>query len=209
MRLEGDVMRIEFAWRCGEYALLGLFLLACMAALVTLWIISPTPRMAALALILGPLCIIAEWPVLAGLLNRTVIEASPQAGLRVRHGPIPWLRSLSIPAGQAAQFYIEQIHAGPRWGSARLKLALHDGDSVWITWLLPPGHASWAAEMERELERHLGIFNRPAVCTHCGYDLRMAVHQCPECGQKIKSTRFARRQWAAEIARLTRGRRGR
>ena len=96
---------------------------------------------------------------LAGFLNHTTVQVS-SGQLSVRHGPLPWPGGRTLPAGDIAQVYREEIARSTRSGTStsyRLSAVTHDERK---RKLLTCSSADVALYVEQEVERCLGIADR-------------------------------------------------
>jgi hypothetical protein len=93
---------------------------------------------------------------LAGLLNRTIIEAGA-THLVIRHTPVPWPGNRKVRAGELQQLFCEE-QVMNRSVTYRLNAVLGDGRKLTLVKSLP--EANQALFLERALERHLGIPDR-------------------------------------------------
>lgn len=205
---QDGLLRVSFAWRCFDHAVL-LAAATCWVAIPPMLLL-PTgnPIADTLALAASLPGLLLGYVALAGLLNSTTIEVGPDA-IRVRHHPIPWPAPAPVPTARIVQIYAHARDVSLRWGAlVRVWAALDDGAHVPLTWYLRADRAAWATFVEREIEKHLGITDHPVLCPACGYDVRATPHRCPECGHRPRSTATKRRRWAKAAASLL-GRRGR
>jgi hypothetical protein len=98
---------------------------------------------------------------LAGLVNRTVIRAD-RSMIDVRHGPLPWPGSKSLPAEQIDQLYCkESVSHGNNGPQHRYSVEVALKGNTLSTLLKGLEDAGHALYIEQELERHLGIEDRP------------------------------------------------
>lgn len=98
---------------------------------------------------------------LAGFLNRTTVTA--EIGLlAVQHGPLPWPGNKQLLEEQLQQLYSKENVSHSKNGvnySYEVHAALHDGEPVKLLGGLDT--AEQALFIEQELERYLGIVDKP------------------------------------------------
>lgn len=103
------------------------------------------------------------YPLLLSAFNRTFIEASPGAGVRVRHGPLPWVSlPRSVRRLDISQLYAKRLTRMRQGGiDAIYELRVqHPNGSTEL--LVGDGlSAEEVLFLERTLEQHLGIDDRP------------------------------------------------
>lgn len=103
---------------------------------------------------------------LAGLLNRTVVEAERGHALTVRHGPLPWPGAVALETSSVVQLFVTATRRVDRDGDPRTTYALaaltKAGARVPVlrTVGLPLEDALF---LEQELERHLGLRDVPVA----------------------------------------------
>lgn len=99
--------------------------------------------------------------VLAGFLNRTVIEVSDRE-LEVRHEPLPWPGSRKLPAASLAQLYCQEHRRHGQHGSVHCTYQLHAIDTAGRKQKLLSGmsEADQALYIEQVIEDRLGIEDR-------------------------------------------------
>ena len=118
------------------------------------------PIVGYLALSLGGLCVYA---LVMMLVNRTVVEVTKEH-VSISHGPLPGLlRRRIVNAREIAQVYCEEhswrMKIGVTDYDYELKVILVDGRRVSLLPDIP--NAQQAAFLEQEIERRLGIIDRP------------------------------------------------
>jgi hypothetical protein len=130
------------------------------------WYTAAFTQNAPLIMVLFPLIHVAvgvglTWFALAWLLNRTVIRVDYDR-LTVRHGPIPWPGRRTLRAHEISQLYCEEQQKRDRQGDVsrqfRLKAITLEGAKIE---LLALDTLEQARFMEQEIERFLGIEDRP------------------------------------------------
>lgn len=93
--------------------------------------------------------------------NRTTITCGPKE-VRVVHGPLPWRTPAAIPRADLEQLYVvRQISRGKNGTTTTYDLMAvrRQGDAVKVVTGLD--EIEKARFLEQEMERHLGIVNRP------------------------------------------------
>ncbi|MCK6546535.1 hypothetical protein L6R52_11855 [Myxococcota bacterium] len=107
--------------------------------------------------VFGALMSVCVYYTLTGFVNSTTVTVAFDA-LRVRHGPLPWLRDVDVSRASIAQLSVREVVTKVRGGVARtyhVSANLSSGRSVMLVEGLPtPDDARF---LEHELERHLGI----------------------------------------------------
>ncbi len=97
----------------------------------------------------------------AGFFNRTVVRAD-RGMIEVRHGPLPWPGNKTLPAGQVDQLYCkETVSHGKNGPHHRYSVEVAMKGNTAATLLSGLTTAEHALYIEQELERHLGIEDRP------------------------------------------------
>jgi hypothetical protein len=162
---EGDVLRLSWSWyRPVVWVVLGMLLLI-LAGLVPIAAGWREPTNGSSRDAWGSVLVVLVlfgYPSLLSLFNRTHIEASPGTGLMIRHGPLPWHRARTLKTEEIRQLY-GQRHQFKNKGRAsymyELRVLLGDGSTRHLI-----GGGLSAEEvlfLERTLESHLGIEDRP------------------------------------------------
>lgn len=126
---------------------------------------SRPPSQAFLGLFLIPFILVGlttGWVALAFLLNRTTIRVSGRR-LSVTHGPVPWPGKREIDISTLDQLYCEEYVAYSQNHVPQVRLMIQalrkDGSKVkLVRGMEDPGQALY---LERLLETHLGIVDRP------------------------------------------------
>ena len=130
------------------------------------------PKPFSLIMVLFPIGHVAvgiglTYSVLAGLLNRTTVEASRRE-LVVRHRPIPWRGNRRLAASDVEQLYVERGHPARtgrggvgHLGLFQLSAVLRDGGKVKL--LGGFTSADKPLFLEQWIEQRLGIPPRPVV----------------------------------------------
>lgn len=98
---------------------------------------------------------------LAGVFNRTVVRVMPE-GVSINHGPLPWPGSTVLARCDVAQIYARRVDI-TRKRSVETSWSLHVHQRSGQDRKLLPGLETHthALFLERELERALGIRDRP------------------------------------------------
>jgi hypothetical protein len=162
---EGDVLRMSWSWYKPVVWAVLLLLVLILGGLLSKaagWL-KPTNGTETEAL--GGAVVVLVlfgYPVLLSFFNRTLIEASPRTGLKIRHGPLPFFRPRTLRIEEIRQLYGQQ-HQYKNKGRAsyvyELRVLLEDGST---RGLLSGGlSAEEVLFLERTLESHLGIEDRP------------------------------------------------
>lgn len=108
------------------------------------------------------------YTVLAGLLNRTVIEAG-HGIIRVRHGPIPAKGNLRLPSSSIRQLYCKEKVKRTKTASVpnyQLHALLANGESKQLTSHIDD--LETVLYLEQALERRLGLEDAPVAGEHRG-----------------------------------------
>jgi len=97
----------------------------------------------------------------AGFVNRTVVRAG-RGTIEVRHGPLPWPGNKNLPSGQIDQLYCKETVSrgknGPHYRYSVEAVLRGSTHSALLTGL---ENSDQALYFEQELERYLGIEDRP------------------------------------------------
>lgn len=103
------------------------------------------------------------YPLLVSAFNRTFIEAGPGVGIQVRNGPLPWLfQPRSVRRRDISQLYAKRLTRMNQAGIDaiyELRVQRPNGSTELLL-----GNGLSAEEvlfLERTLEQHLGIQDRP------------------------------------------------
>jgi hypothetical protein len=97
--------------------------------------------------------------VLCGFLNKTRIRAS-RSELDVSHGPLPWYGARTVPAREVDQLFCREKGRGKEGQAAYIVSAvLRDGKRIDLVSDLQSREQ--ARYIEQEVERYLGIADRP------------------------------------------------
>ncbi len=105
---------------------------------------------------------------LAGIINRTIITVDNVA-LSIRHFPLPWRHSGAIASGNIEQLYCREYqiqNRGQTWNRYDLCALLRSGIERKL--LKGIDTAEDALYLEREIENHLGITDRPVAGEYKG-----------------------------------------
>lgn len=99
---------------------------------------------------------------LAGIVNRTFVEVM-SGHLIVRHGPLPWRGNHAVPTMDLDQLYVTEHVSHSRNGGSSVAYQLNARLRTRRTIKLLSGleEADQALFIEQQLERHLGIEDRP------------------------------------------------
>jgi hypothetical protein len=166
---EGEILRLSWSWYAPHVWLLPIlsfiFGLVGWAGLTTELKLKnggTLPAWAAWALI--AFCLLILYSFLMNLLNHTTIQASRRDGLQVRHGPVPTL----IPSPRLEMRDIRQLYAKERQRRHKghvsytyeLHVLLHDDTSRKLA-EIGLKNAEQVLFLERTLEEHLGVKDRP------------------------------------------------
>ncbi|HEU5055489.1 MAG TPA: hypothetical protein VFU21_03165 [Kofleriaceae bacterium] len=152
----GDRVVVRWRWHRSPipftlaiFATVGLVLAASSA-------VSPErPMLTASAIVCAVLTAAAGYDYVAHLVNRTEIEATGKR-VAVRHGPVPYRRSVELARDRIAQLYVEPRHdSGVAFGLVAVETG---GACVTLVELDSPAGAFY---LEQELERVLGIEDVP------------------------------------------------
>ncbi|HYE18263.1 MAG TPA: hypothetical protein VEA69_07450 [Tepidisphaeraceae bacterium] len=107
---------------------------------------------------------------LADLLNSTTLTVTPGDALTVRHGPLPWPGNATWPAARLTQVYCVATKSyrtseGRDFSKPYFVFSLHalltDGTSARISMGPPVTDTDLPRRLERLIERHLGLPDRP------------------------------------------------
>jgi len=160
----GGALRIERRW----YTWIALFLvLFCMIwfGFLSFWYLMAFST-GAWVLILFPLLHVAAglflaYTTAAMFVNTTEVVVADGV-LTVRHGPLPWLGNQQIATATLEQLYCEEHVSRTRNGTTitySVRARSKDGRMVKLVTGLP--ERDQAMYIEQEIERHLGIADRP------------------------------------------------
>jgi hypothetical protein len=162
---QGDVLHLFWRWYLPEVwclVLLLLFLLAATVPAAVGWV-GETEGGDKGNLIMATISLfLFGYPILVSFFNWTHIEASRRMGIRIRHGPLPWFMSpRTVKTEEIRQLYGHQIKGkgGRLLPVYELHVQRHEAPSSHLV-----GRSLSAKEvlfLERTLEKHLGIMNRP------------------------------------------------
>jgi hypothetical protein len=101
------------------------------------------------------------YATLAGFLNRTRIRTTGRR-IRIDHGPLPWLGNRTIDADSIEQLFCREKRGTSRSGarySYEVRALLKNGRQVTLVGnLVEPEEAAY---LEQQIERRLGIQDRP------------------------------------------------
>ncbi len=101
------------------------------------------------------------YTALAGFYNSTAITAG-QGKLTIQHGPLPWPGNRTLPATDITQLYSEQRMVQARNGAhPRFQLSVVTRENRKIRLIANMDEPDEVRFLERTLEEHLGIHNRP------------------------------------------------
>ncbi len=104
----------------------------------------------------------------AMLMNSTSIEVREDV-IAVRHGPLPWKTPSPVPSDDIEQMYVkEKVHRGKDNTSVQYSLELIRKSRGNITLLSGETDADIPRTVERLLETHLGISDRPVKGEYAG-----------------------------------------
>lgn len=119
-------------------------------------------RLAALPIAIAALLLFG-YPLLVSAFNRTFLEASPGAGIQVRHGPLPWMAMPhDVKRRHISQLYAKRLTRMSQAGIDafyELRVLRSNGSTELLV-----GDGLSAEEvlfLERALEQHLGIHDSP------------------------------------------------
>jgi hypothetical protein len=171
---EGSELTIHYRWFTPVIIFLAFFAIAWDSFLVFWYSMAfgdhgpPDPMK--WIMIIFPICHVAvgvglTYFVLAGFLNATTVRVA-DGMLSVRHGPLPWIGNLNLPADDIQQLYCDkkistsQNDNGGSSTSIRYSVfAVVDGRKTRI--LGPLNDADQALFVEQRLERFLNIKDSP------------------------------------------------
>jgi hypothetical protein len=163
---QGDVLHVFWRWYLPEVWCLVLLLLVLLATTVPAalgWREDSEGGDKGYLILATLFLFLFGYPILVSFLNWTHIEASRRMGIRIRHGPLPWFISpRTVKTEEVRQLYGRQ-NKGQNGGQPsnvyELYVQRHEGPTSHLV-----GRSLSAKEvlfLERTLERHLGIMNRP------------------------------------------------
>ena len=162
----GNGLRVSWRWFSGMFIFLLFFCIAWDSFLV-FWYTAAFGMGAPWIFKVFPIIHLAvgvglTYFTLAGFLNRTTLELTPDA-LTVRHGPIPWGGNLTLPVLELVQFYCQERYQPTRRGrpllTFQLCAVLKDGRKVSVlTGLDEREHVLF---LEQTLEKWLDIKDQP------------------------------------------------
>jgi len=169
----GDRLRIRWRWFRPMALFLVFFCIAWDGFLVTWYGLGLAMGDAPLIMFLFPLVHVAvgvglTYYTLALLVNTTTVAVS-RGGLRVRHAPMPWAPSPTLRVTDLEQLYVERkVRHNKNGTSVTFQLMAvtrdHSGRKL-VGGLEELGQALY---LEQEIERTLGIRDRPVAGEHRG-----------------------------------------
>jgi hypothetical protein len=162
---KGDVLRLSWSWYKPVVWAVLLLLVLILGGLLSKaagWLKptngTDTEALGGAVVVL----VLFGYPVLLSFFNRTLIEVSPGTGLRIRHGPLPWFSPRPLKTEEIRQLYGRQYQYKNKGRASyvyELRVLLEDGST---RHLLSGGlSAEEVLFLERTLESHLGIEDRP------------------------------------------------
>ncbi len=107
----------------------------------------------------------AAYLLVATLVNRSEIRVGP-AHITVRHGPLPWSGPAPIPTGAVDQLYV--VRNRNKQGGVTYDLVARRVDRTSDALLSGIGDDVQARFLERRIEAHLGIADRPVDGEYTG-----------------------------------------
>jgi hypothetical protein len=102
--------------------------------------------------------VVATYTTIAGLLNRTIIEAGATY-LTLRHIPVPWRGNRKIPVSELQQLFCQAHEKRKSSTTYSLNAVLGNGRTLRL--LEDLSEAKQVLFLEHALEKHLGIVNQP------------------------------------------------
>ena len=104
-----------------------------------------------------------SYATVAGLLNRTRITVDA-AQLRVRHGPMPWLPQPTLARRDIEQLYVtREVSRGKNGVSVTFSVRAVTRDHRGLLLVKGLDQLDQALWLEQEIERHLGLRDRPVA----------------------------------------------
>jgi hypothetical protein len=163
----GDRFRVSWTWRSPAAFMLLVFAVAWWAFLVNWY--SRAMSSGDLFAILFPIAHVAvgigvAYRGLAGLLNTTHVEVERNGTLVVKHTPLPWWPAPRISASDLEQLYTTTKVRSSKNGTTttfELHAVLRDHKNRKL--LAGLTSLDQALYLEQEIERHLGIRDRPVA----------------------------------------------
>jgi hypothetical protein len=163
---ERGELRIErrwFTWTAIFLAFFTVFWLGFLAFWYAMAFASGSREMLLFPLLHVAVGLGVGYSTLAMFVNRTRIVVAG-GSLTVRHGPLPWFGSRDIPTGALEQLYCDEHVNRGRNGTTitySVRARGRDGKLVKLVSGLP--ERDQAFFIEQEVERHLGIADRPVA----------------------------------------------
>lgn len=160
----GAGVQLSYRWYGPKYIGMIIFTLfwnGFMCAWHTISLTQGMPAMSLFGLLHTAIGIGVAYITAAGFVNRTTVFAEPGL-LTIHHHPLPWPGNKSVLVDQIEQLYCKEKVSHSKNGTSvsyEVHAALHDGSQVKL--LSGLDVADQALFIEQELERYLGIRDRP------------------------------------------------